>query len=154
MSDASEMLAAALEQMDGIIAGKPRAAAAAALSGRGPSQTGHIWKLLSVAVGILRPNNAALFILPLLILRLQTVVWHSLLWDVSGPPLVHFEGEGESFHGVAATGCSVMETNDYSAVRSLTGSWLHSLDFSPFSADVSNYSVDLSSGSEGYWRVT
>lgn len=37
MSDASEMLAAALEQMDGIIAGKPRAAAA--LSGRGPSRS-------------------------------------------------------------------------------------------------------------------
>lgn len=38
MSDASEMLAAALEQMDGIIAGKLRAAAAA-LSGRGPWQS-------------------------------------------------------------------------------------------------------------------
>lgn len=37
MSDASEMLAAALEQMDGIIAGKLRAAAA--LSGRGPWQS-------------------------------------------------------------------------------------------------------------------
>lgn len=58
------------------------------------AESGHIWKLLTVVVGILSPNNAALFIL-LLILRLQAAVGHSLLQDVSVPPLAPLESEEE-----------------------------------------------------------
>lgn len=48
------------------------------------AESGHIWKLLAVEVGILRLNNAALL---LFILCLRAAVGHSLLQDVSVPPL-------------------------------------------------------------------
>lgn len=59
MSDASEMLAAALEQMDGIIAGNHsvhtlRAGGSTSLSGHGVGvEWSHIWRALTCELGVL-----------------------------------------------------------------------------------------------------
>lgn len=158
MSDASEMLAAALEQMDGIIAGNHTEH----LDFKGLSfkwaqhamRSGHIWKWLA---GKWTVTQCPLFASCTLIFSLKVL---NKSESLAHSALLH-----EKIQKLSIVPASV-ETNDYSSSTTFAyklvpeSFWLCSacaaVDEQPrlqvqsphFSADVCNYSTDLSNGSE------